>query len=219
MDGLLIDSEPLALTAMIDFLRRYGHEPREEVLATLLGRRIPDAMAIVAEAYALDVPVAELAHVFGEMRLAAIRGNLRPLPGAAEIIAFARQAGLRLGLATSGKRTHADLSLTEASLAGLFDAEATGDDVERGKPAPDLFLLAAARLGIDPPACVVFEDAPNGIAAAVAAGMRAVAVPNPLSRRLPFPVAPEVVLPDLLAAIRWLQEQGVETSAETPRLR
>jgi HAD superfamily hydrolase (TIGR01509 family) len=210
MDGLLVDSEPLAAAAMTAFLRRYGKEPRAEVGAQLLGRRLPEALAIVREAYELAVPVEELIAIYGEMRLAALRGNVRSMPGAAEVIAYGRSAGLRLALATSGQRAHADLSLGETGLAGLFDAEATGDEVERGKPAPDLFLLAAARVGVEPAACAVFEDAPLGVAAAVAAGMRAVAVPNAKSRDLPFPVAPEAVLPDLTAAIAWLRAQGVD---------
>jgi HAD superfamily hydrolase (TIGR01509 family) len=209
MDGLLVDSEPLSEAAMTAFLRRYGHEPRAEVAGQLLGRRLPEAVAIVREAYQLDIPVEEMIAVYGEMRLAALRGNVLPMPGAAEIIAFGRAAGLRLALATSGHRTHADVSLGETGLAGLFDAEATGDDVKRGKPAPDLFLLAAARVGVAPAACVVFEDAPLGVAAAVAAGTRAVAVPNAKSRGIPFPVAPEASLPDLTAGIAWLQMQGV----------
>jgi HAD superfamily hydrolase (TIGR01509 family) len=209
MDGLLVDSEPLAEAAMTAFLRRYGHEPRAEVGAQLLGRRVPEALAIVREAYELALPIEELVAIYGEMRMAALRGNVRPMPGAAEIIAFGRASGLRLALATSGHRTHADLSLGETGLAGLFDAEATGDDVQRGKPAPDLFLLAAERVGIEPAACVVFEDAPLGVAAAVAAGTRAVAVPNAKSREMPFPVAPEVSLSDLTAGIAWLREQGV----------
>jgi HAD superfamily hydrolase (TIGR01509 family) len=209
MDGLLVDSEPLAAAAMTAFLRRYGREPRSEVGAQLLGRRLPEALAIVREAYELAVPVEELIAIYGEMRLAALRGNVRSMPGAAEVIAYGRAAGLRLALATSGQRAHADVSLGETGLAGLFDAEATGDEVERGKPAPDLFLLAASRVGVEPAACVVFEDAPLGVAAAVAARMRAVAVPNAKSRDLPFPVAPEVALPDLTAAIAWLRAQGV----------
>ena len=156
MDGLLVDSESLAEAAMTAFLRQYGHEPRADVGAQLLGRRLPEAMAIVREAYELALPVEDLIALYGEMRLAALRGNVRAMPGAAEIVAFGRAAGLRLALATSGHRSHADVSLGETGLAGLFDAEATGDDVTRGKPAPDLFLLAASRVGVEPAACVVF---------------------------------------------------------------
>ena len=75
----------------------------------------------------------------------------------------------------------------------LFDAVCTRDDVRRVKPAPDLFLLAADRLGVDPAACVVFEDSPNGLRAAHTAGMKTVAIPNGLTRGLPMP-APHLAL-------------------------
>jgi HAD superfamily hydrolase (TIGR01509 family) len=215
MDGLLVDSEPLAEVAMVDFLRRYGHERRAEVMGKLLGRRLPEAVAIVAEAYELPGPVDALILEYDTMRLDALRGRIQPMPGAHEIIAFAKQAGLKLALATSGQRSHADVSLAETGLAGSFAAEATGDDVERGKPAPDLFLLAAKRIGVEPARCVVLEDAPPGIAAADAAGMRSICVPNVKSKRLPFPVVPTVTVPDLAAAIPWLKAHGVSNRDQT----
>ena len=212
MDGLLIDSEPLAEAALADFLHGHGHELRPETLTSTLGRRLPDAMAIIAESYGLTLPLPELTRTYDELRLAALRGNLRPMPGAAALLTFARAAGLRLALATSSLRSHADLSLAETSLAGFFDAEATGDEVERGKPAPDIFLLAASRLGEPPVGCVVLEDAPAGLAAAEAAGMRRLWVPNAKTRGLPLPVTIDAQLPDLEAAIPWLQSQGVSAS-------
>ena len=213
MDGLLVDSEGLAAEAVRAFLARHGHEPRPDLGELMLGRRVPEGVALLAEAYALPGELAELTRVFDELRLAAIRGRLKPLPGAAALITFARHAGLRLALASSGLRSHVDLSLAETGLAGLFDAEATGDDVERGKPEPDIFLLAAARLSVAPDACVVLEDAPAGIAAAAAAGMRSLRVPPVGSRGLRFPAAPNAILPDLAAAIPWLEERGVRVRA------
>jgi HAD superfamily hydrolase (TIGR01509 family) len=209
MDGLLIDSEPFALVALGNLLRGLGHELRPGVMESTLGKRLPDAMAVVAETYQLAVPLDELTRTYDAIRLDALRGNIQPMPGATTLIAIAREAGLRLGLATSSQRTHADLSLHEAGLAGLFDAETTGDEVARGKPAPDIFLLTAQRLGIAPAACVVLEDAPAGVAAGVAAGMRCVCVPNTGTRHLPFPVAPDVTLPDLGAVVPWLRQMGV----------
>lgn len=213
MDGLLVDSEPLAAKAMTDFLTRFGQSPRPEIAARLLGRRLPEAIAIVRDAYGLAADLEELTRMYGAMRLAALRGNLRPMAGAREILAFGREAGLRLALATSGMREHVDVSLAESGLEGLFDAEVTGDQVQRGKPAPDLFLLAAQQLGVSPAVCVVLEDAPLGVEAAKAAGMRVIAVPNERTASLPFPVAPDTTLPNLTAAIPWLLRHGVERSA------
>ena len=209
MDGLLIDSESLAEGAVIRFLGQHGHELRPEVLGQLLGKRLPESIALLAEVYQLEGSLTELTEVYDQLRLAALRGNLRPMPGAAALLTFARAAGLRLGLATSSLRTHADLSLVETGLAGLFDAEATGDEVTLGKPAPDIFLLAAARLGVAPAHCVVLEDAPAGIAAAQAAGMRAIWVPHEKTRDLAMPLAPEVRVADLGAVIPWLEAQGI----------
>lgn len=213
MDGLLVDSEPFAEAAMRSFLQRYGHVLSDEVSVRLLGRRVPEAIQIVSEHYGLVEDAAELVTLYNEIRLAAIRGNLRPLPGAPEIIAFGRDNGLRLALATSNTREHVDLSLTEAALANLFDAEATGEEVERGKPEPDIFLLAATRLGVEPAACVVLEDSAAGIAAGKAAGMRTIWIPQSRSDGLQAAPEPDARLDDLLQAISWLQGQGVGAAA------
>src|SRR5829696_2132695 len=213
MDGLLVDSEPLAARAMDEFLTGYGLQRRDEVLSQLLGRRLPEAIAIVRDAYALQHPLEALIEQYGEMRLAALRGAVRLMPGAVEAIEFGRAAGMAIALATSGMRTHAAVSLAETGLRGMFDAEVTGDEVAHGKPAPDLFLLAAERIGVDPSQCVVFEDAPNGVLAANAAGMRVAAVPA-ASRTTAFPVAPDVVLGSLLEAPTWLATLGVTAPAE-----
>src|SRR5215211_2490396 len=214
MDGLLVDSEPLAAKAMDAFLSEYGLVRRDDVHAQLLGRRLPEAIAIVRESYALEHPLEALIEQYGEMRLAALRGEVRLMPGALEIIEFGRMAGLKIALATSGMRTHAAVSLAETGLRGMFDAEVTGDEVERGKPAPDLFLLAAERIGVDPADCVVFEDAPNGVIAAKAAGMRVAAVPA-AGHASTFPEAPDILLGSLLEAPAWLSTLGVTAPAES----
>ena len=217
MDGTLVDSEPFAALAWTRFLQGHGHELRDEVLGRIFGLRLPDGVAVMKEAYDLPLPVEEIAATYDELRLAALRGNLRPMPGAAELVAFGREAGLRLGLATSSLRHHADLTLAEIELAGVFDAEATGDEVDRGKPAPDIFLVVAERLAVEPRSCVVLEDAPAGVAAAVAAGMRCVWVPNTKTRHLPMAVVPTATVPNLGAVIPWLRQHGVEVAGAERR--
>lgn len=209
MDGLLVDSEPYAEAAMRSFLGRYGHALTADVSVRLLGRRVPEAIQIVAEHFGLVEDRAELVTLYNEIRTAAIRGNLRPLPGAAEIIAFGREHGLRLALATSNTREHVEFSLAETALADLFDAEATGEEVEHGKPEPDIFLLAAKRLAVTRDECVVLEDSAAGIAAANAAGMRSIWIPQSRSEGLAKAPNPDVTVADLLQAITWLQSQGV----------
>ena len=218
LDGLLVDSEPLTHLAVNALLRRHGSALAltPELVERLTGRRIPEILAVLAELGGITVPLAELNEDFEEQRLVTLRGRLRAFPGAAEVLAFGRAAGLRLGLATSSRRAYADAVLAEAGFAGRFDAEVTGEEVARGKPAPDAYLLAAARLGVAPAACVVFEDAPNGVAAAVAAGMRAVAIPAADTRAAAFAVAPAAVLPDLRAAVPWLRAQGVGSGGSPP---
>ncbi len=217
MDGLLVDSEPIAEQAMERFLQLHGHTLRPGTTERTLGRRVPDAMLVIAEIYGITLPIAELIETYEQLRLAALRGKLLPMPGAAALLTYGRAAGLKLALATSSLRSHADLSLAETRLAGLFDAEATGDDVVNGKPAPDIFLLAAERLGTPPAACVVLEDAPAGLAAAAAAGMRRIWVPNVKTRDLPVAVAVDLTAPDLEAVIPWLETHGVKTPASAEK--
>jgi HAD superfamily hydrolase (TIGR01509 family) len=109
------------------------------------------------------------------------------LPGVADRLAEARAQGLPSAVASSSGRAWVGPWLERHGLSETFGAVCTRDDVTAVKPAPDLFLLAARRLGVEPGACVVFEDSPNGLKAARAAGMRAVAVPNALTRPLPLP--------------------------------
>ncbi|MCA9878815.1 MAG: HAD family phosphatase, partial [Thermomicrobiales bacterium] len=101
----------------------------------------------------------------------------------------------------------------EARLAGSFDVEVTGDEVARGKPHPDPFLLATERLRVQPEQCVVFEDAPAGVEAALAAGMHVVAVPRGSTLNASFPVSPHASFASLMEAMPWLAARGVGSIA------
>jgi HAD superfamily hydrolase (TIGR01509 family) len=216
MDGLLVDSETASGEALRLFLDGHGHEMLPSTIEGALGRRLPEAMAVMAAAYDLPGPLDELVVAFDAMRLEALRGNVVAMPGAVELLDWAASKGLPRALATSSFRGQAEVALTEAMLMGRFDVEVTGDEVEFGKPAPDLFLLAAERLGVSPQSCVVFEDAPAGLEAADRAGMRRVWVPNAHTRHLAPPVEVDARLESLADAIGWLESQGVG-SAGTER--
>jgi len=118
------------------------------------------------------------------------------LPGVFTLLHDAEALGLRRAVASSSSCGWVEGWLTRHGIRDRLDVVVARDDVRRVKPDPELFLLAAARLGVSPAACVVFEDSPNGMAAALAAGMRCVAVPNALTRSLIRP-AVDLVLESL----------------------
>ncbi|MCA9877498.1 MAG: HAD-IA family hydrolase, partial [Thermomicrobiales bacterium] len=209
MDGLLVDTEPLTDIALETVLAAHQCQVTwtPELNERLMGRRMSEILAVLHGLCGLAMPVANLHAHFEQVRLEVIRGRLTLLPGAAELLAFAHARRLPLALGTSGFRTYVEAILTELELANTFDVVVTGDEVTHGKPAPDVYLQAVQGLGVPAAQCVVFDDAPAGIAAAVAAGTRAIAVPNQFTRNLRFAPAPECTLPDLHAAIPWLADQ------------
>lgn len=204
MDGLLVDSEGLASIAMDRLLDGRGLPRRPDVHEKLLGRRLVEALAIVRDGYEIDDELDALVTQYAALRTEALRGSVRPMPGALEIVERARLAGLTIALATSGMRIHVDISLGETGLAGRFDSETTGDEVGRGKPAPDLFLMAAERIGMTPDDVIVLEDSPLGVEAAINAGMRVIAVIGHPDRQAAFPVEPTAVVQNLYEAASWL---------------
>lgn len=211
MDGLLVDSEPLAEVACRQFVAEQGLPWKPEILTGMIGRRLPDAVGILCRAYNLDGDLdGDLdGHIarFDHLRLEALRGNLVALPGAVELVAWGHANGLRVGLATSGVRHHVDLTLSEIGLTGQFHAEVTGGEVAHGKPAPDLFLTCADRLGVQPGECVVFEDSLPGLAAGQAAGIRTVWVPNAHSSGSVPAVAPTLTVVSLTDALPWVADR------------
>jgi len=115
------------------------------------------------------------------------------LPGIAELLGEARRLDLRTAVASSSSRGWVESWLVHHGIRDRFDCVRARDDVAQVKPAPDLFRAAADGLGVAPESCLVFEDSPNGILAARAAGMRCVAIPNPVTRPLALP-GPDLVL-------------------------
>ncbi|MBK5297922.1 MAG: HAD-IA family hydrolase [Vicinamibacteria bacterium] len=138
-------------------------------------------------------------------------------PGVFDRLAEARALGLPAAVASSSSLEWVGPWLARHGLRDLVDAVCTRDDVERVKPAPELFLLAAERIGVPPAQCVVFEDTPNGVAAAHAAGMWAVAVPSPITRALEFG-SPHRTLTSLAdCTLVELQNGFAHLSAPAPR--
>jgi HAD superfamily hydrolase (TIGR01509 family) len=198
LDGLMVDSEPHALATWQMVMARRGVKLDQAVIDAMLGQRLDDTARMLIERYDLSDDPLALGAEKTDLQIERLDGNAPAMPGLLELIDALDVRGVKRAVASSGVRRYVRAVLTSIGLAGRFDVVVAGDDVANGKPAPDVFLRAAARLDASPAACLALEDAPNGIAAAKAAGMVCIAVPNALTRALDLSGA-DLVLPSLLA--------------------
>jgi len=202
LDGVLVDSEPTHERANVEYLAGLGVTLDPALAAAMLGRRVRDLTdAVAAQAGAPPEEVfAGREAVFWRLLEQA---PPPPMPGLRPALARLAAAGLRLAVASSGTRAYVAHVLDRLGVADAFAAVVSGEEVVVGKPDPGVYLLAAERLGADPAACVAVEDAPHGIAAARAAGMRVVAVRGAHTEALDLSQADELVA-DLEAAADWI---------------
>lgn len=192
-DGLIIDSETPLLRIWEEIYTQHGGTLTLDLWQPALGTHLGfDPYAELERQTGTALAREQwVEHVRAEHRR---RCESEPLqPGVRAKLEEARRAGIGTAVASSSTRAWVDPWLTCHELRDLVDVVCTRDDVARVKPAPDLFLLAAERLGAAPSACVVFEDSPNGLRAARAANMWAVAVPRGLTRHLALPEADAVI--------------------------
>ncbi len=187
LDGVLVDSEAAHFRGLAAVLAGYGFELTHEAYASLLGLAPWDAWGRLRERYPLSGDPDEFLRRYVRSVEDALRTTRAPKDGAVELIARLRGAGLRLAVASMGAASWVAATLEGLGLAGAFDAVVTSADVRRGKPDPDVFLLAARRLGVAPSECLVIEDAPRGIEAARRAGMRCLAVRTPYNTAFDLP--------------------------------
>jgi beta-phosphoglucomutase len=177
IDGTIVDNMHLHAEAFAVFAERHGLPPlTKEDRARLDGRRNSEIFPIL---FKRDVSRDEwqaYEHEKEGLYRELSRGRLAPMKGLGTLIARLKAEGIPVALATSAPKPNVLHTLAELGLAQEFPIIVRGDEVAHGKPAPDVFLEAARRIGVDPADCLVFEDAPMGIEAAQAAGMRVVAL-------------------------------------------
>jgi sugar-phosphatase len=195
MDGLLVDSEPLWHEAEIEVLGDLGVPLGIQACRQTKGMFVNEAIAHWYDRYPWDGPdidtVADLV-VERVCGLVVARGTLQP--GVGSTIELCRRHGLAMAVASSCQYRVIELVLEHFDLARHFLFAHSAEDEAFGKPHPAVFLTAASKLGVEPTACLVFEDAPAGVLAAKAACMRVIAVPEASERRLPaFAIADAVL--------------------------
>lgn len=177
MDGVLTDSEPVICAAATAMFRERGVIVAKEDFRPFVGTGENRYIGGVAEKHGVVLDITEAKRRTYEIYLELVEQGLDPFPGVLGLVADCRSFGLLLAVASSADRIKIEANLRKIGLPwGIWDAVVTGEDVRNTKPAPDIFLRAAALLQLTPAECCVLEDAPNGVAAARAAGMRCVAV-------------------------------------------
>ena len=187
MDGLLVDSEPLWRETETAILRRLGVPVTPQRCAETRGMAVGEVCRywFARHPWAGPTPAA-VADEIVEVLATAFGTRLEPKPGAAGALSSARRRGVALALASSSPRRLIELCLRRFHWDdGVFAVVHSAQDEPAGKPDPAVFLTTATRLGVDPGRCVVFEDSPAGVAAAVSAGMTCVAVPEEQPSSLP----------------------------------
>jgi HAD superfamily hydrolase (TIGR01509 family) len=178
LDGVIVDSEPVWEEVRRAYVADHGGRWRPDTQRRLMGMSTPEWAEYLGSELGVDQPPSEVARGVVEQMAERYHRSLPLMPGAVDAV---RRMAARfpLGLASSSPRSLIDRVLAEADLAGAFKTTLSTEEVARGKPAPDVYLTVASRLGVDPAHCLAVEDSSNGLRSAAAAGMTVVAVPHP----------------------------------------
>ena len=178
LDGILADSEPWWNEIDSKLLAEYGAIYRGEYHREVLGVSYRLAVEFYKKAFGLSASIEELMRRRGEIATEFFANRVGLFPSTKRTLERLRDMKVRLAIATSSVSASARPFLDRHGLTPFFDGIVTGDEIERGKPDPDIYLRAAKKLGIGADACLVIEDALSGIAAGRAAGMRVAAIPD-----------------------------------------
>jgi HAD superfamily hydrolase (TIGR01509 family) len=178
LDGVLADSEPWWSEIDAKLLAERGVTYRGEYHQNVVGVSYRLAVEFYKKAFGLSVPNEEMMRRRGEIATEFFADRVDVFPNVKEVLGKLRQLKLHLAVATSSVSASARPFLDRHQLTGFFEVIVTGEEVKDGKPAPDIYLFAADKLGIRVDACLVVEDALLGVAAAKAANMRVVAIPD-----------------------------------------
>lgn len=183
MDGVLVNNLEVHRAAFAEFFRRYGVERSFDELSRVFGKGNDDIMGELMPKEVVErVGVRELGYEKEAIYREIYAPIIEPQPGLLAFLAEAQEAGLRSAVGSSGYRVNVDFVLDKCRIRSYFEAIVAGDEVTRCKPDPEIYLTAAAKLGLKPEECVVFEDAEAGIEAAKRAGIKVVALATTFSR-------------------------------------
>ena len=220
MDGTLLDTERVYLASLIAALDACGYT--DDILTlghSMVGMPASDCEAMLLDRYGVHFPLADLNAAFSSKRDEIFLAGIPLKRGAMGLLDALHGHGYPMAIVTSSSRRTAEEHLTLAGIRGRFDAVLTRDDVERGKPSPDLYLLGAEQLGFSPASCLAIEDSNPGVTAALAAGAITIMVPDIVPPTDASHTGCAAVLPDLDSVMEMLRERGELTPALSRRAR
>jgi HAD superfamily hydrolase (TIGR01509 family) len=178
LDGLMVNTEPVSRQAWNAFLQPYGPPITNEMQSQIIGLRGDVSAAKIRSWYNLPLSIEEILTQRRAIYDRLLGNGVPAMPGLYALHAEIAQRGMRWGVGTSSPRHHAEKVLKLLGLAERCSAISGGDEVAHGKPAPDIYQLTLQRMDVHPGQCLALEDSEPGSRAAVAAGMRTVAVPH-----------------------------------------
>jgi len=181
MDGVIMDSETMVFGLMSKLLKKYNINFTRKVFNTTIGMSGKSFFKFIKEKYNLPEPYTFYGSQYSVDEEIAAYKHMKPLDGVMEFIQDLLKNNIKTALATSASKRRMCAAIDEFKLHGLFEATISADDITESKPDPTIFLTAANQLGVSTADCVVIEDAPNGIKAAKAAGMKCIAITTTLS--------------------------------------
>jgi HAD superfamily hydrolase (TIGR01509 family) len=209
MDGTLLDTEKVYFDSLVAALTSCGYTDDITALShSMIGLPGPQCEMMLIERYGGDFPIARINAAFATYCNTIFKTGLPLKPGAVELLDALAAAECPFAIVTSSSRRTADAHLTLAGIRPRFDTILTRDDVTRGKPSPDMYLLAAARLRVKPELCVAVEDSNHGVTAAHAAGAITIMVPDLVPPTEQSRARCVAVVPDLNAVVAMLHDRG-----------
>jgi HAD superfamily hydrolase (TIGR01509 family) len=184
MDGLMVNTEPLQSQAYEAVLVSHGKQPQlnAEGVVQAVGVREKDNWELIKKSHDLNQDTSALIEQRAGLYMNILKQNLVPQPGLIDLLKLLKQHHIKMAVASSSTPEHIKILLEGLQVADFFDAVVSAHTITHGKPAPDIFLLAAAQLGVDPKDCVVLEDAQSGVEAGRAAEAKVIAVPNDFTK-------------------------------------
>ena len=200
MDGVIFDTEKVYLDIWIEVFEKYGYKMTKELYVNVMGTGRKNVIKTFLENFGDDLPIEKMYEEKDNQLFYIIENQGIPLKeGVKELFSMLKEKNYKIALATSAKRERVEKQIKDKWLKESFDAIVCGDDVEKGKPSPDIFLKAAKKIDVEPENCFVVEDSPAGIKAAFSVGMKGIHVED-------LKVADEDILKYCQKSFKDLQE-------------